>query len=336
MREIMMMQAVNEAQMEEMERDPSTFLIGLDVGKMGGVLGQDMGLYEKFGEDRVIDAPIGESGYAGFALGAALAGKRPIVEMQFADFSILAVDPIGNGAKIRYCSGGQYKAPVVFRCPQGAGLMAAATHSQCIESWFANFPGLKIVIPSTPYDMKGLLKTAIRDDDPVLFLEHKAMYGIKGAVPEEEYTIPLGQAKVVREGKDVTVIAIQALVYQAIDAANELEKEGISVEIIDPRTLIPLDTDTIGTSVAKTGKVVIAHEAPKRGGFGGEISAVISEKFFSSLKAPIIRVGAANCPLPFNILSHIILKHSNISIRSKMSKIYSSAVLCSRPWVLLC
>lgn len=312
MREITMMQAVIEAQMEEMDRDPNTFLIGLDVGKMGGVLGEDQGLYERFGEDRVIDAPIGESGYAGFALGAAIYGKRPIVEMQFADFSVLAVDPIGNGGKLRYCSGGQYKIPVVFRAPQGGGIMAASTHSQCIEGWFSNFPGIKIVIPSTPYDTKGLLKTAIRDNDPVLFLEHKAMYGVKGEVPEGEYTIPLGQARVVREGKDVTVIAIQALVYQAIDAAKELEKEGISVEIIDPRTIIPLDVDTIGESIAKTGKVIIVHEAPKRGGIGGEISAVISEKFFSSLKAPIIRIGAANCPLPFNMEEYCLPNKTDI------------------------
>lgn len=299
MREITIAQAVIEAQMEEMERDPNTFLIGIDVGKMGGVLGQDQGLYEKFGAERVIDTPICESGYAGFALGAAMAGKRPIVEMQFADFAVLAVDPIGNGAKQRYCSGGQFNTAMVIRAPQGAGMGAAATHSQCVEGWFMNFPGLKIVIPSTPYDIKGLLKTSIRDNDSVLFIEHKAMYGVKGEVPEEEYTIPLGQAKVVKEGKDVTIIAIQAMVYQALDAAKELEKDGISVEIIDPRTIIPLDLDTIGKSLSKTGKVIITHEAPKRGGVGAEISAALSENFYTKLKAPIMRIGAANCPLPF-------------------------------------
>ncbi|MFZ5974243.1 MAG: alpha-ketoacid dehydrogenase subunit beta [Bacillota bacterium] len=301
MREINIAQAVNEAQMEEMERDSRVFLIGLDVGRMGGVLGQSMGLYDKFGPERVIDAPICESGYTGFSLGAAMAGKRPIVEMQFADFAILAVDPIGNGGKQRYCSGGQLSIPMVIRAPQGAGMGAAATHSQCIEAWFMNFPGIKIAIPSTPYDAKGLLKTAIRDNDPVLFLEHKAMYGIKGPVPEEEYTIPLGEAKIVREGKDVTIIAIQGMVYQAMEAAEELAKEGIDAEIVDPRTLIPLDKKAIGKSVQKTGRVVIAHEAPRRGGVGGEISAVISELYFDSLKAPIMRVGAANCPLPFGM-----------------------------------
>ncbi len=299
MRQITIAQAVIEAQMEEMEKDKDIFLIGLDVGKMGGVLGEDQGLFEKFGPDRVIDAPIGESGYAGFALGAAMAGKRPIVEMQFADFAVLAVDPIGNGAKQRYCSGGQFNTAMVIRAPQGAGMGAAATHSQCVEGWFMNFPGLKIVIPSNPYDVKGLLKTAIRDNDSVLFIEHKAMYGVKGEVPEGEYTIPFGQAKVVREGKDITIIAIQAMVYQALEAAEELKKEGIDAEIIDPRTLIPLDEETIGKSIAKTGKALIVHEAPKRGGVGAEISAVITEKFFSSLKAPVMRLGAANCPLPF-------------------------------------
>jgi len=300
-REITIGQAIVEAQMEEMERDSNVFLIGLDVGKLGGVLGQDQGLYTKFGPDRVIDAPIGESGYANFALGAAMAGKRPIVEMQFADFAVLAVDPIGNGAKQRYCSGGNLSTPMVVRAPQGAGLSAAATHSQCIEGWFMNFPGLKIVIPSTPYDAKGLLKTAIRDDDMVLFIEHKAMYGVKGEVPEGEYTIPLGQAKVVKEGKDITIIAIQGMVYQSLEAAEELAKEGISVEVIDPRSLIPLDKKTIGESVKKTGRVIIAHEAPKRGGVGSEISAVITENFFSSLKAPILRIGAANIPIPFGM-----------------------------------
>ncbi len=308
MRKITIAQAVNEAQREEMERDSNVFLIGEDVGVMGGVLGQNVGLYEKFGPDRVIDAPICESGYAEFAVGAAMAGKRPIVEMMFADFAVLAVSAIGNSAKMRYCSGGNLKTPVVFRCPQGAGINAAATHSQCIEGWFMNFPGLKIVMPATPYDFKGLLKTAIRDDDVVLFLEHKAMYGIKGEVPEEEYTIPLGEAKVVREGKDVTIIALQSMLYEALKAADQLEKEGISAEIIDPRTLIPLDKKTIGQSVAKTGRVVIAHEGPKRGGAGAEISAVISENFYSSLKAPIMRVGAANCPLPF-VMEEYILPH---------------------------
>lgn len=316
MREITFGQAIIEAQMEEMQRDNNVFLIGLDVGKMGGVLGQDQGLYEKFGSTRVIDAPICESGYANFALGAAMAGKRPIVEMQFADFAVLAVDPIGNGAKQRYCSGGNISIPMVVRAPQGAGLGAAATHSQCIEGWFMNFPGLKIVIPSTPYDAKGLLKTAIRDNDPVLFIEHKAMYGVKGMVPEEEYTIPLGEAKVVREGTDVTIIAIQAMVYQSMEAAAELSKEGISVEIIDPRSLIPLDKKAIGKSVKKTGRVIIAHEAPKRGGVGSEICAVITENFFNELKAPIIRIGAKNIPLPFGMPEQYCLPNKSHIIKA--------------------
>lgn len=302
MREITFSQAVLEAQMEEMERDSNVFIIGEDVGKMGSAFGQCAGLYGKFGPDRVIDAPIAESGYANFAVGAAMAGKRPIVEMQFADFIVLAFDAVGNQApKQRYMSGGELSVPMVVRAPQGAGFGAAAQHSQCIEAWFMNFPGLKIVIPSTPYDAKGLLKTAIRDDDPVLFIEHKALCGVKGQVPEEEYTIPLGKAKVVKEGADVTVIAVQSMMYKAVEAASELEKEGISVEVIDPRSIIPLDKEAIGNSVKKTGRVLITHEAPKRGGVGGEISAVISEEFFGFLKAPVKRVCAANVPLPFGM-----------------------------------
>lgn len=295
----MMLQAIAEAQAEEMQRDSSIFLMGEDVGKWGGCFGTVSGLYTKFGPDRVIEAPISESGYANFCLGAAMAGKRPICEMQFADFAILAVDPIGNGAKQRYCSGGRLKTAMTVRAPQGICPNGAATHSQCIEGWFTNFPGLKIVMPSNPYDMKGLLKTAIRDDDMVLLLEHKGLLAMKGEVPEEEYLIPFGQGKVVKEGKDVTIVAIQAMVHMALEAAAELAKVGIDVEVIDPRTIIPLDEAIIGKSIAKTGKVVIAHEAPVRGGVGGEISAVISEKFFKSLKAPIVRVGAANCPLPY-------------------------------------
>lgn len=299
MRQITMLQAIAEAQAEEMQRDPNIFLMGEDVGMMGGCFGTDMGLYKKFGPDRVIEAPIAENGYANFCLGAAMAGKRPICEMEFADFAVLAVDPIGNGAKQRYCSGGQLKTAMTVRAPQGICPNGAATHSQCVEGWFMNFPGLKIVMPSNPYDMKGLLKTAIRDDDMVLVLEHKTLLAMKGEVPEEEYLIPLGQGKIVKEGKDVTIVAIQAMVHMALEAAKELEKEGIDAEIIDPRSIIPLDEAIIGRSIAKTGKVVIAQEAPKRGGVGGEISAVISEKFFKDLKAPVIRVGAANCPLPY-------------------------------------
>ncbi len=302
MRQISYAQALNEAMAEEMRKDKNVFLMGEDVGVMGGWLGHTIGLYEEFGAERVIDTPIAESGLANIANGMAMAGKRPILEIQFGDFLGLAFDAVGNqGPKFRYMSGGELKVPAVFRSLQGGGFGAAAQHSQCVEAWFMNLPGLKIAVPTTPYDVKGLLKAAVRDDDPVLFLEHKALLGVKGEVPEEEYIVPLGKAKVVKEGKDVTIIALQNLVYHSIEAAKELEEEGISVEIIDPRTLIPLDSQTIFSSVKKTGKVVIAHEAPKRGGVGGEISAFITENCFESLKAPIKRVAALNIPIPFGI-----------------------------------
>lgn len=302
MRILTMNQAILEAQMEEMERDSNVFLIGEDVAKLGSAFQQSAGLYQKFGHNRVFNMPVAESGYANFGVGAAMAGKRPIVEMQFADFAIMAFDAIASeGPKQRYMSGGELSVPMTVRAPQGGGVAGGAQHSQCIEAWFMNFPGIKILMPSTPYDAKGLLKTAIRDNDTVLFLEHKQLLWVKGEVPEGEYTIPMGQAKLVKEGKDVTIIALQAQVYQAMEAAKELSKDGIDAEIIDPRSLIPLDTKMIGESVKKTGRVVIAHEAPKRGGFGSEISAVISEKFFEYLQSPIIRIGAANIPLPFGI-----------------------------------
>lgn len=302
MRILTMNQAILEAQMEEMERDSNVFLIGEDVAKLGSAFQQSAGLYQKFGHNRVFNMPVAESGYANFGVGAAMAGKRPIVEMQFADFAIMAFDAIASeGPKQRYMSGGELSVPMTVRAPQGGGVAGGAQHSQCIEAWFMNFPGIKVLMPSTPYDAKGLLKTAIRDNDTVLFLEHKQLLWVKGEVPEGEYTIPMGQAKLVKEGKDVTIIALQAQVYQAMEAAKELSKDGIDAEIIDPRSLIPLDTKMIGESVKKTGRVVIAHEAPKRGGFGSEISAVISEKFFEYLQSPIIRIGAANIPLPFGI-----------------------------------
>lgn len=317
MRMLTMNQAILEAQMEEMERDPDVFLIGEDVAMLGSAFQQSAGLYQKFGPDRVFNMPVAESGYANFGVGAATAGKRPIVEMQFGDFVIMAFDAVASqGTKARYMSGGELSVPMTVRCPQGAGVGGGAQHSQCIEAWFMNFPGIKIVMPSTPYDAKGLLKTAIRDNDVVLFLEHKSMMGVKGEVPEGEYTIPLGQAQVVREGKDVTIIALQTQVYQALDAAKELSNEGIDVEIIDPRSLIPLDTKTIGESVKKTGRVVIVHEAPKRGGFGSEISAVITEKFFPYLKTPIIRIGAANIPLPFGMTEQYCLPNKDIIVKS--------------------
>lgn len=308
MRKITYTQAIIEAQMEEMERDNNVFIIGEDVEAFGGGFGQCFGLHKKFGPDRVINMPVSESGFADFGVGAAMAGKRPIVEMMFADFSCYAFQAIVvNASKHRYMSSGMWDVPMVFRMPQGSGFGAAAQHSQCVESWFLHSPGLKMVVPSSPYDAKGLLKTAIRDNDPVVFIEHKILLGMEGEVPEEEYTIPLGKAKVVREGKDATVIATQTMVYESLKAAEELKKEGIDIEIIDPRSLVPLDKTTICNSVNKTGRAVIAHEAHVRGGFGGEISAVISEECFDALKAPIKRIGSANCPIPFGMPERFLL-----------------------------
>ncbi|NMB88013.1 MAG: alpha-ketoacid dehydrogenase subunit beta [Chloroflexi bacterium] len=300
MKNMMYGQAVNEGMCEEMARDQNVLLMGLDVEKMGGAFGQTAGLYDQFGPQRVVNMPISESGYTGAGVGLAMMGKRPIVELQFADFGAYAFDSIANqAAKTRYMSGGQWSVPMVIRAVQGAGFGAGAQHSQCIEGWFQNVPGLKIVAPSTPADAKGLMKMAVRDNDPVLYLEHKALLGIKGDVPDGDYTVPLGQAWVAREGKDVTIISYQLMLYRCLEAAAELEKEGISVEVIDPRTLLPLDRETITASVQKTGRALIVHEHPTRGGFGGEIAAVINEDCFGMLKSPVRRLGAVNAPLPF-------------------------------------
>lgn len=294
-------QAIIEAQKEEMLRDKDVLLIGEDVEVFGGCFGQDAGLFEEFGGERVMNMPISESGYTGMGVGLAMVGKRPIIELMFADFGAYAFDSIANQAvKMRYQSGGLWKIPMTIRAPQGGGVCAGETHSQCVEGWFQNVPGLKIVVPSTPADALGLLKTSIRDDDPVLFLEHKALMGMRGEVPDGDYTIPLGQANLVREGKDVTIIAYQMMLRFAREAAEELEKQGISAEIIDPRTLWPIDYKTITESVTKTGRAVVVHESPLRGGVGGEIAASITEKCFSSLKAPVKRLGAADCFIPFN------------------------------------
>jgi acetoin:2,6-dichlorophenolindophenol oxidoreductase subunit beta len=301
-RSITYMQALQEAHMEEMKRDENIFLMGIELRHMGSGIGQTAGAFQAFGPDRVFDTPISESGYVGTAVGLALGGIRTIVEVQFADFLGYAFDSIVNqAAKIRYLSDGKDCVPLVIRAPQGMGFYFGAQHSQCVESWFMNTPGIKIAIPSNSYDAKGLLKTAIRDDDPVLFLEHKACIFTSSEVPEEEYTIPFGEAKIVRPGTDVTIVAMQKMVWDSLEAAEELQKEGISVEVIDPRTLIPFDKETVFNSVKKTGKLIVVNEAPKRGSVSGEISALVSESCFEFLKAPIIRVGAANVPIPFGM-----------------------------------
>jgi pyruvate dehydrogenase E1 component beta subunit len=274
--------------------------MGEDIGKMGGTWACTKGLLEQFGKERVIDTPMSEIGFTTMGVGAALYGKRPVVEIMFADFIGLAYDSIANqAAKMRYMSNGQATVPMVIRTAQGMGGGIGAHHSQSIEGWFMNIPGIKIVAPSTPYDVKGLLKSAVRDDNPVLFLEHKALYRRQGQIPEEEYTIPIGKAKVVKEGTDVTVIANQLELMFTLEVASELEKEGISIEIIDPMTIKPLDTETIYESVKKTGKVLVIQEGCRTGGYGAEISASIAEDCFSYLKAPVKRLGAYDSPIPY-------------------------------------
>jgi 2-oxoisovalerate dehydrogenase E1 component len=296
-----MAEALNEAMHAEMTRDERVFVMGEDVSLIGGIFGVTRGLREKFGEDRVRDTPISEAGFLGAGVGAAIAGLRPIVEIQIWDFIAVTMDQVVNqAAKFRYMLGGGPTVPLVIRGPQGGGLRLAAQHSQSLEAWFAHVPGLVVVAPSTPYDAKGLLTSAIRDDNPVIFLEHKALYAVKGPVPAEPYAIPLGKADVKREGGDVTVIATQAMVARALGSAAELEKDGISVEVIDPRTLVPLDEATLLASVRKTHRLIVAHEAVKRGGFGAELAALVAEKAIDELDAPIVRVGARPVPMPYN------------------------------------
>jgi pyruvate dehydrogenase E1 component beta subunit len=301
MRTISYSEAINEALREEMQRDPDVFLIGEDVGTMGGVFGVTNGLVQAFGEERVMDTPISESAIIGSALGAAMMGLRPVAEIMFGDFLGCAGDQLINQvAKARYMSGGKARVPLTIRVTTGAPGASAAQHSQSPESWFMNIPGLKIVCPATPADAKGLLKSAIRGEDPVLFFEHKMLYALRGEVPEEDYVIEFGHANVVREGSDVSIIVLGSMVQLAQQAAEELAQENISCEVIDPRTLVPLDVATLVNSAKKSGRVVIAHEAHKRSGPGAEIAAVIAEQALDYLDAPIVRVAAKNAPLPYS------------------------------------
>jgi len=271
------------------------------VAYPGGSFSATRGLLEEFGERRVKDTPISESAIVGLALGAATQGLRPVAEIMFMDFLAVCMDQIVNQvAKARYMFGGQYRLPMVIRTPCGGGLNAGPQHSQCLEAWFAHVPGLKVVMPATPYDVKGLLKTAIRDDNPVLFVENKALYGLKGEIPEEEYLVPIGQADVKRPGRDVTVVATSRMVHQSLEAAQTLAKEGIEAEVIDLMTITPLDRETIFKSVEKTSKLVIAHEAVKAFGIGAEISAMVCEEMIDCLDGPILRVGAPYTPVPFS------------------------------------
>ena len=301
MRTITYREAVNEALKEEMEKDDTVLLIGEDVGVFGGAMAVTQKLYDKFGGKRVVDMPISESAIIGAALGCALTGLRPIAEIMFIDFVGVCMDQIFNQvAKVRYMLGGQAKVPLVIRTQGGAGKSYAAQHSQSLESWFANVPGLKVVMPSTPYDAKGLLKSSIREDNPVIFIEHKLLYNSKGEVPEEEYTIPIGKADVKREGSDITISAHCKMVIHALEAADSLEKEGISVEVVDLRTLSPLDTDTLVESVKKTGHLLTVEEGNKSVGIGAEVSSRVTEEAFDYLDSPVRRLATKDVPIPFN------------------------------------
>jgi pyruvate dehydrogenase E1 component beta subunit len=294
-------EALNQAIREEMLRDENVFLMGEEVAAYQGAYKVTKGLLEELGSKRVIDTPITELGFAGLGIGAAMVGLRPIVEFMTFNFSILATDQIINSAaKMLYMSGGQFKIPIVFRGPGGSAFQVSSQHSQALESWFAYFPGLKVVMPSTPADAKGLLKSSIRDDDPVIFIEQERMYGIKGEVPDDEdFTIPLGVADIKREGSDATIVARSLMVPLALKAAEVLEKDGVSCEVIDPRTIRPLDIGTIVESVKKTNRVVVAEESHPFCGVGAEISAEITERAFDYLDAPVKRVSAADVPMPY-------------------------------------
>jgi len=302
MRKITFSEATREAMIEEMTRDKSVFVMGEDIARQGGIFGQFKGLPELFGTERVIDTPITETAIIGAAIGASLAGARPVADMHFADFMGVAMDEVFNQmAKIRYMFGGQTTVPMVIRAPDGLVRSAAAQHSQCVEAWFNNIPGIIVVSPSNPADAKGLLKAAIRSDDPIIYFEHKALFSQSGPVPEEEdFLVPIGKANVVREGKDVTIVSYSITMGLALKAADILEEEGYSVEVIDLRTLAPFDKTTVLESVKKTGRLLIAHEAVKVGGLGAEIAAVVAEEALDYLDAPIIRVGAKFTPVPFS------------------------------------
>lgn len=302
MREITYLEAIREAMTQEMERDSRVFMIGEDIGEYGGAFQVSYGMLEKFGPERILDTPITELALTGAATGAALIGMRPIAEIMFMDFTTLASEQLVNqAAKLRFMFGGQITVPLVLRTPAGSGTGAAEHHSQSFENWFVHVPGLKVVMPTTPYDAKGLLIASIRDDNPVVFIEHKLLYKTKGDVPEDLYEIPLGKADVKREGNDLTIIATSIMVQRSLQAAEELANDGIDVEIVDPRTLRPLDTETIVNSVKKTGKVLIVHEAVKTGGFGGELAGVIAEsEAFGYLDAPILRLAGREVPIPYN------------------------------------
>jgi 2-oxoisovalerate dehydrogenase E1 component beta subunit len=312
-------QAVNDALRLEMRRDSRVVVLGEDVGKFGGVFRATSGLYDEFGPDRVFDTPLAEAGIIGAAVGMALYGLRPVPEIQFADFIYPAYDQIVNElAKFRYRSGGQYPCPVVIRTPYGGGIRGGHYHSQSPEAYFVHTPGLKVVIPSNPHDAKGLLIDAIRGEDPVIFMEPKRVYrAAKGEVPEGEYTVPIGKAKVVREGSQLTVLCYGAMVHTCVEAAEMATRDGLDPEVIDLRTLLPLDAETVLESVRKTGRVVIAHEAPKTCGFGAELAALIAEKALLSLEAPITRVAGFDTPFPYTLENEYLPSPDRVALAIK-------------------
>jgi pyruvate/2-oxoglutarate/acetoin dehydrogenase E1 component len=295
-------EALRAALQEEMERDATVFCVGEGIAERGGSYKVTEGLLAQFGPGRVLDTPLSEAGFVGLGIGAAIAGRRPVVEMLFVDFLLLAMDQVVNqAAKYRFMSGGEGRVPLVIRTQGGAGNSLAGQHSQSLEALYYHVPGLKVVMPSTPRDAKGLLKAAIRDDDPVVFIEHKLLYMTEGDVPDEEYVIPLGQADVKRSGSDVTLVSWSHMVLKSLQAAEELAAEGISTEVIDLRTLVPMDTTCVLDSVRRTGRLVIAQEAIKRGGVGSDIAATVAEQAFDALRAPIVRVAGRNTTIPFSL-----------------------------------
>ncbi|WP_019671099.1 pyruvate dehydrogenase complex E1 component subunit beta [Eudoraea adriatica] len=301
MKTIQFRQAIAEAMTEEMRRDESIYLMGEEVAEYNGAYKASKGMLDEFGPERVLDTPISELGFSGIGVGSAMNGNRPIIEFMTFNFALVGIDQIiNNAAKIRQMSGGQFNCPIVFRGPTGSAGQLAATHSQAFESWFANCPGLKVVVPSNPNDAKGLLKSAIRDDDPVIFMESEQMYGDKGEVPEGEYTIPLGVAEIKREGKDVTIVSFGKIIKEAYKAADELEKEGISCEIIDLRTVKPMDREEILKSVKKTNRLVILEEAWPFGNVATEITYLVQSEAFDYLDAPVVKINTADTPAPYS------------------------------------
>jgi acetoin:2,6-dichlorophenolindophenol oxidoreductase subunit beta len=305
-------EAVRDAMSEAMRRDDDVFIMGEDIAEMGGSMGVTQGMLDEFGPERVRNSPISEMAIVGAGIGAAIAGMRPIVEIMYQDFTTLAMEQIVNqAAKHRYMSGGQVKVPLTIRTQGGAGWSPGAQHAQQLEAWFVHVPGLKVVLPSTPEDVRGLLWSSIYDDNPVLFFEHRTLYGLKGEVPKEIEPIELGKARIHREGDDVTVVATGRLVHEAVSAAEEAEDDGISVEIFDPRSLQPLDEEALIAAVQKTNRCVVAHEAVTRMGWGAEVAALVQEKAFDYLDAPVERVGAKFVPLPFApVMEQFVIPHA--------------------------